>query len=113
MRPALLALLVAGHALWPRALYTAREGIAARGLAYAEECAMRVMEKYVRLRDGNWYVGDSRVSVYSVISAWRRHRDRAPERIQQSYPSLPLVAISATIAYYLEYQAELDAFFDE
>jgi uncharacterized protein (DUF433 family) len=72
---------------------------------------MQVMEKYVRLRDGNWYVGDSRVSVYSVIAAWRRHG--APERIQQSYPSLPLVAIYATIAYYLEHQAELDAFFDE
>ena len=72
---------------------------------------MRVVEKYVQQRDGNWYVGDSRVSIYSIIAA--RRKGRTPEQIQQSFPHLPLVAVYGTITYYLEHQAELDAFFED
>jgi uncharacterized protein (DUF433 family) len=72
---------------------------------------MMVTEKYVQQREGNWYVGSSRVEAYSVIAVWQR--GCTPEQVQRSFPSLPLVAVYATIAYYLEHQTEMDAFFRE
>jgi uncharacterized protein (DUF433 family) len=70
---------------------------------------MQVAE-YIRQRDGNWYVGESRVSVYSVIAAWKR--GQTPEQIHEDFPTLPLVSLYGTITSYLERQTELDAFFD-
>jgi len=66
---------------------------------------------YVQQREGELYVGDSRVTLYSIIANWRR--GETPEGIQQAFPSLPLVAIYGAITYYLEHQAELDASFQE
>jgi uncharacterized protein (DUF433 family) len=66
---------------------------------------------YVQQREGELYVGESRVTLYSIIANWRR--GEGPESIQQAFPSLPLVAIYGAITYYLEHQAGLDARFQE
>lgn len=72
---------------------------------------MSAVTSYVQQREGEYFVGGSRVTLHSIIAAWRR--GAGPEQIQQSFPSLPLVAIYGAITYYLERQAELDANFRE
>jgi uncharacterized protein (DUF433 family) len=66
---------------------------------------------YVHQRAGEFFVGDSQVTLHSVIANWKR--GAGPERTQQSFPNLPLVAIYGAITYYLERQDELDASFRE
>ena len=68
-------------------------------------------DKYVQNRDGNWYIGSSRVEVYSVIAAW--NQGYSPEEVQSSFPVLSLVEVYGTILYYLEHREELDTFFRE
>jgi len=58
-------------------------------------------------REDALYVGDSRVTLHTLVANWRR--GAAPEEIQAAFPSLPLVAIYGAITYYLEHQTELDA----
>src|SRR5689334_6352538 len=65
---------------------------------------------YVRERDGVLYVGETRVTVSSLISAWRNEGYTA-EEAQAAFPSLSLAQVYGTIAYYLDHQAELDAQF--
>lgn len=70
---------------------------------------MQGAEKYVQFRDGNWYVGDGRVEVYSVVAAWQQ--GYSPEEIQNGFPHLALTEIYGTILYYLEHRDEMDGFF--
>ncbi|HEU0025933.1 MAG TPA: DUF433 domain-containing protein [Ktedonobacterales bacterium] len=72
---------------------------------------MSAVASYVQLRDGEYFVAGSQVTLRSVIASWKR--GAGPERIQESFPSLPLVAIYGAITYYLEHQSELDANFQE
>ncbi len=72
---------------------------------------MQLASKYVQERDGDLYVGATRVSVYSVVASWL-HGD-SPEEIQHGFPHLSLLDIYGTITYYLEHRAELDAHFRE
>jgi hypothetical protein len=67
--------------------------------------------RYVQYRDDNWYVGDSRVELYSVIAAWQQ--GFSPEEVQASFPVLTRLEVYGTILYYLEHQAEMDRFFRE
>jgi uncharacterized protein (DUF433 family) len=71
---------------------------------------MQVAE-YVQRREGDWYVGASRVRLYSVIAAWKQ--ELSPEDIQAGFPHLALVEVYGSITYYLAHQAELDASFHE
>ena len=73
--------------------------------------SMSAVAAYVQQREGEYYVGDSRVTVHSIIADWKR--GAAPEDITAAFPTLPLVAIYGVITYYLEHQAELDAHFRE
>ena len=70
---------------------------------------MSTIVSYVQQREDEFYVGDSRVTLHTLVANWRR--GAAPEEIQAAFPSLPLVAIYGAITYYLEHQAELDAHF--
>lgn len=72
---------------------------------------MSTVAAYVQQREGEYFAGESRVTVHSVIAAWKR--GAAPEDIAAAFPTLPLVVIYGTITYYLEHQAELDAHFRE
>lgn len=66
---------------------------------------------YVQARDGNLYVGLSRVTLETVILSWQA--GQTPEQIHASFSQLLLVAIYGAITYYLEHKDELDAFFRE
>jgi uncharacterized protein (DUF433 family) len=65
---------------------------------------------YVHKREGVLYVGETRVTVSSLISAWRNEGYTA-EEAQAAFPALSLAQVYGTIAYYLDHQAELDAQF--
>jgi uncharacterized protein (DUF433 family) len=67
--------------------------------------------EYVQHRDGNIYVGPSRVTIDSVIINWQA--GRTPEQIHESFPTVPLAYIYGTIAHYLEHQEEIDAWLRE
>ena len=72
---------------------------------------MSAVATYVQQREDEYFVSGSRVTLASVIASWKR--GEGPERIQESFPSLPLVAIYGAITYYLERQDELDAHFQQ
>ena len=66
---------------------------------------------YVEAREDNLYIGQSRVTLQTLIEAWQT--GRTPEQLQDSFPTLPLVAIYGAIKHYLEHKDEADAFFRE
>lgn len=68
-------------------------------------------QEYAQQRDGNIYIGASRVTLPSIIAPWCA--GETPEMIQVGYPSLTLAQVYGTIARYLEHQAELDVFLEE
>ena len=69
------------------------------------------MAAYVESREGNLYVGQSRVTLQTLIEAWQS--GRTPEQLHDSFPTVPLVAIYGAITYYLEHQDEANFFFQE
>ena len=69
------------------------------------------MQQYVQYRNGAWYVGQSGVQVYGVISMWQQ--GFAPEEIPRSFPVLSLQDVYGTILYYLEQREAMDSFFRE
>lgn len=66
---------------------------------------------YVQARDGNLYVGPSRVTLDSIIVAWQM--GQTPEAIHDDFPTVPQSDIYGAIAYYLEHQIELDRWLRE
>ena len=64
--------------------------------------------KPIRVEDGVFKVGDSRVSLDSVVYAFNRGDDAA--EIQFQYDSLSLAQVHAAIAYYLHNKAKVDAY---
>ncbi len=66
---------------------------------------MRIAE-YVQEREGEYYVGATRVTLRSVVTDWKR--SRSPEQIVEDFPVVPLVAVYGAITTYLERQSEFD-----
>jgi uncharacterized protein (DUF433 family) len=66
---------------------------------------------YVQSRDGEFYVGATRVTLQSIIGDWKR--GRTPEQVATDFPSVSLVEMYGAITYYLERQHDLDAYFHE
>ena len=62
----------------------------------------------VRLAEGVLKVGDSRVSLDSIIYAFNDGNDAA--EIQQDFNSLSLAQVHAAIAYYLHNKADIDQY---
>ena|SRR5258706_8300214 len=56
-------------------------------------------------------IGNTRVTLLSVMNAY--DRGAVPEEIIQEYPAISLAEAYATIAYYLQNQAEIDAYLAE
>ncbi|MGE5335374.1 MAG: DUF433 domain-containing protein [Nitrososphaerota archaeon] len=65
---------------------------------------------YVREHDSTLYVGMTRVTVHSLVAAWRNEGYSA-EELQLGFPALSLAQVYGTIAYYLDHQQNLDARF--
>src|SRR5438093_5427642 len=62
--------------------------------------------EYVEQHDGAYGVAGTRVSLDSVVYAYRR--GASPESIQRSFPALTLEQVHGALAFYLSHQAEID-----
>jgi uncharacterized protein (DUF433 family) len=68
----------------------------------------KMAKEYIEQRDGNYYIAGSRISLDSIVYAFRR--GESPESISQNFELLRLEEVYGTIAYYLANQAEVDAY---
>jgi len=68
-------------------------------------------KEYIELRDGGYWIKETRISLDSVVYAFQR--GASPESIQQSFPLLTLEEVYGAITYYLAHQAEIDAYLKE
>ena len=66
---------------------------------------------YVERRDGGYFVGDTRVSLDSVVFAFLR--GESPEGIVESFPSLGLEQIFGALAFYLANREVVDRYLRE
>ena len=63
---------------------------------------------YVEERDGNYYVAGTRISLDSIVHAFRR--GESPEAICRNFELLTLEEVYAATAYYLANQVVIDAY---
>jgi uncharacterized protein (DUF433 family) len=63
--------------------------------------------EYVEQQDGAYRIGGTRVSLDSIVYAYRR--GASPESIQRSFPSLTLEQVHGALAFYLSHQTEVDS----
>lgn len=62
--------------------------------------------EYVEQHDGAYRIGGTRVSLDSIVYAYRR--GASPESIQRSFPSLTLEQVHGALAFYLSHQTQVD-----
>src|SRR2546423_9019261 len=68
-----------------------------------------VMEKsYVEQRDGGYWITGTRISLDSIVSAFKR--GAAPESIQRAFPLLTLEEIYGAITFYLAQAQDIDTY---
>ena len=65
-------------------------------------------KEYIEQRDSNYYVAGTRISLDSIVHAFRR--GESPETICQNFELLRLEEVYGAIAYYLANQADVDAY---
>lgn len=65
---------------------------------------------YVEDQDGALRVAGTRVSLASVVSGFQQRE--SPEQIVESFPTLSLAQVYGAIAYYLENEEMINAYFD-
>ena len=65
-------------------------------------------QTYVENRNGGYYVSGTRVSLDSIVYAFRR--GASPETIKGSFPTLTLEQVYGAIAFYLSRQPEIDEY---
>lgn len=65
-------------------------------------------KEYIEERNGNYYVAGTRISLDSIVHAFRR--GESPETICQNFELLRLEEIYGVITYYLGNQADIDAY---
>lgn len=66
------------------------------------------MNEYVEKRDGGYWIKGKRISLDSVVYAFRR--GQSAESILHSFPLLTLEEIYGAITYYLANETEIDAY---
>ena len=66
-----------------------------------------MVREYVEQRNGGYYIAGTRVSLDSIVYAFRA--GESPETIRQNFASLTLEQVYGAIAFYLAHQAEVDA----
>ena len=65
-------------------------------------------KEYIEQRDGNYYVAGTRISLDSIVHAFRR--GESPETICQNFELLSLEEVYGAVAHYLANQAAVDAY---
>jgi len=109
-----LALAAAQRASQPVCIHWAmrcRQGFLFRPVRFfAEQCNNEesMAKEYIEARDGNYYVAGTRISLDSIVHAFRR--GESPETICQNFELLRLEEVYGAIAYYLANQADIDAY---
>ena len=68
---------------------------------------LMMLGEYVEQRNCGYYVAGTRVSLDSIVYAFKD--GESPETIRQNFPSLTLVQVYGAITFYLSHQAEVDA----
>jgi uncharacterized protein (DUF433 family) len=68
-------------------------------------------DEYVNQHNGGYCVSGTRVSLDSIVYAYRR--GEAAESIRQNFPSLNLVQVYGAITFYLSNQHTVDAYLAE
>jgi uncharacterized protein (DUF433 family) len=63
------------------------------------------MTTYIEQREGGYYVAETRVSLDSLVYAFRS--GESPETIQQQFPTLSLGQVYSAIAFYLAIRLRL------
>jgi len=64
--------------------------------------------EHVEERDGVYYVAGTRISLDSVVHAFRE--GSSPETIREDFTGLSLAHVYGAIAFYLDRQIEIDAY---
>ncbi len=71
-----------------------------------------ITSEYVEQRNGGYYVAGSRMSLDSVLYAFRR--GEAPETILEHFPAIgSLAKVYGAIAFALDHPQEIDAYLSE
>jgi uncharacterized protein (DUF433 family) len=65
-------------------------------------------QAYVEMRGGTYYLFGTRISLDSIVYAFRR--GASPETIKSSFPALTLEQVYGAITYYLSKQMEIDEY---
>jgi uncharacterized protein (DUF433 family) len=68
-------------------------------------------EFYVAQREGAYWVGETRVSLDSIVYEFLN--GQMPESIAESFPVLSLEQVYGAITYYLGHRAEIEAYLRE
>jgi uncharacterized protein (DUF433 family) len=68
----------------------------------------RIPKEYVKCIEGTYRVGETRVSLDSLVYLFRE--GISAESMCDCYPSLTLEQVLGALAFYLEKQAEIDAY---
>jgi len=68
-------------------------------------------KSYIEQREGVYWVGDTRVSLESIVYAFLD--GQTAESIQQSFPLLTLEQVYGAITYYLAHREAIDAYLQE
>ena len=68
-------------------------------------------EYITQLENGAYRIAGTRVSLDSVVYAYRR--GELPEGIVVSFPSLTLAQVHGALAFYLDHRAEIDAYLQQ
>ena len=66
---------------------------------------------YIEQREGGYWIAETRISLDSIVYAFRR--GAAPESIQRSLPLLTLEQVYGAITFYLAHQPEIDAYLQQ
>jgi len=64
--------------------------------------------EHVEQREGVYYVPGTRVSLDSIVYAFRE--GCSPESIREDFEGLTLAHVFGAIAYYLDHEADIDAY---
>ena len=67
--------------------------------------------EYVEQRNGGYYVAGTRISLDSVVYAFKERQ--SPESIQEDFPLLKRSQVYGAIAFYLDHEAEIDKYLED
>jgi uncharacterized protein (DUF433 family) len=73
--------------------------------------SITLTKQYVEQREGCYRLIGSRVSLDSIVYAFKT--DRSPEKIVQSFPTLSLEQVYGAITFYLANQETVDRYLEE